>query len=143
MLMGSPAGGHSPQKQAGASYKSNGATNGSPSKKDLMARIILNQSPNLGGNNTMTSGTLNYPRFSALPLSPAAGLGGQGADIPLRDPLDIEFKLNRKLAKQLYEREMQERAKNNLQNQQLAREQEVAGRLKKEQDKLKKQEEQL
>lgn len=35
------------------------------------------------------------------------------ADIPLKDPLDIEFKLNRKLAKQLYEREMQEKVRSN------------------------------
>ena len=35
------------------------------------------------------------------------------AEIPLSQPLDIEFKLNRKLAKQLYEKELMERVKNN------------------------------
>jgi hypothetical protein len=97
----------------------------------------------MGGGTTTAGGTLNFPRFSALPLSPAAGLGGAGAEIPLREPLDIEFKLNRKLAKQLYEKEMQDKTKLNLHTQQLAKEQELAARLKKEQEKAKKQDEAL
>ena len=34
-------------------------------------------------------------------------------DIPLKQPLDIEFKLNRKLAKQLYLAELKEKALSN------------------------------
>jgi hypothetical protein len=34
-------------------------------------------------------------------------------EIPLKQPLDIEFKLNRKLAKQLYIAELKEKTVNN------------------------------
>ena len=39
-----------------------------------------------------------------------AQLESSYADIPLNEPIDIEFKLNKKLAKHLYLREMEEKA---------------------------------
>jgi hypothetical protein len=53
------------------------------------------------------SPTANYG--SKLPLSPTA----VAADLPLRAPIDIEFKLNHKLAKQLYEKELQDKVRIN------------------------------
>jgi len=41
----------------------------------------------------------------ALPLSPQGNYTVPGLEIPLKDPIDIEWKLNHKLAKQLYEKE--------------------------------------
>ena len=37
-------------------------------------------------------------------------------DIPLREPLDEDFKLNRKLAKQIYEKERSEKVQKNKQD---------------------------
>ena len=37
-------------------------------------------------------------------------------DIPLREPLDEDFKLNRKLAKQIYEKERLEKVQKNKQD---------------------------
>ena len=45
---------------------------------------------------------------------PGGAVHQTGPDIPMRDPLDIEFKLNHKLAKQLYEQEMQQKVRANL-----------------------------
>jgi len=45
---------------------------------------------------------------------PGGAVHQSGPDIPMRDPLDIEFKLNHKLAKQLYEQEMQQKVRANL-----------------------------
>jgi hypothetical protein len=44
-----------------------------------------------------------------LPLSPP--YESTFADIPLKEPIDIEFKLNKKLAKQIYLKELEEKAK--------------------------------
>ena len=66
----------------------------------------MTSSPQFNGGNT----------FRTLPLSPQGhhGYSGGGApEIPLKEPLDIEFKLNRKLAKKLYEKEIQEKVKAN------------------------------
>lgn len=69
----------------------------------------MTSSPQFNGGNT----------FRTLPLSPQghhgySGYNGGGApEIPLKEPLDIEFKLNRKLAKKLYEKEIQEKVKAN------------------------------
>jgi hypothetical protein len=59
----------------------------------------------------------------------------------MKDPLDIEFKLNRKLAKQLYEQEMKEKVRANLEKKEVLRENEVQKLLKKEAEKQKKLEE--
>lgn len=48
-----------------------------------------------------------------LPLSPTNMNASMAMEIPLKQPLDIEFKLNRKLAKQLYVAELKEKAVTN------------------------------
>ena len=63
------------------------------------------------------------------------GVANSKPDIPMRDPLDIEFKLNHKLAKQLYEQEMQQKVKANLERKQQLKEEEAAKILKKEAEK--------
>ncbi len=60
-----------------------------------------------------------------MPLSP-------NVDIPLKEPIDIEFKLNKKLAKQLYELEMQEKVKLNREKQLQLMEEIKAKKIKKE-----------
>ena len=65
------------------------------------------------------------------------------AEIPLKHPLDIEFKLNRKLARQLYEQEMLNKVHLNKEQKDALREEINAQRLKKEMEKQKKQEEQV
>jgi hypothetical protein len=54
----------------------------------------------------------NIPQ-GTLPLSPTNMNASMAMDIPLKQPLDIEFKLNRKLAKQLYLAELKEKALSN------------------------------
>lgn len=76
------------------------------------------------------------PDMRPLPLSPAP-------EIPLKDPIDIEWKLNHKLAKQLYEKERERIAKANRDQAKAAKEQEVSAIFKKEQEKVKKMEEAL
>ena len=65
-----------------------------------------------------------------LPLSPQ--LESSFADIPLKEPIDIEFKLNKKLAKQLYLREMEEKVKQHKDQQMAEREQQIQKKQKKE-----------
>ena len=71
-----------------------------------------------------------------LPLSPQ--IEQTFADIPLKEPLDIEFKLNKKLAKQIYLKELEEKVKQHKDHQMSEREQLIEKKLKKEQDKTKK-----
>jgi hypothetical protein len=54
-------------------------------------------------------------------------------EIPLKQPLDIEFKLNRKLAKQLYLAELKEKALSNRAQIMTEREKEIEKKLKAEQ----------
>lgn len=60
-------------------------------------------------------------------------------DLPLKEPLDIEFKLNKKLAKQLYLRELEEKVKSNRDALLSERELSLQRKAKKEADLLKKQ----
>jgi len=64
-------------------------------------------------------------------------------DIPLREPLDEDFKLNRKLAKQIYEKERKEKVLKNkmdLQEEMKIKQKKIdekndkAAKIKKEQD---------
>jgi hypothetical protein len=57
------------------------------------------------------------------------------AEIPLKHPIDIEFKLNRKLARQLYEQEMINKVHLNKEQKDALREEINAQRLKKEMEK--------
>ena len=59
-------------------------------------------------------------------------------DIPLKQPLDIEFKLNRKLAKQMYLAELKEKAVTNRAQLMTMREMDFEKKMKLEQEKLKK-----
>ena len=54
-------------------------------------------------------------------------------EIPLKQPLDIEFKLNRKLAKQLYLAELKEKALSNRAQLMTEREKDIEKKLKAEQ----------
>jgi hypothetical protein len=54
-------------------------------------------------------------------------------EIPLKQPLDIEFKLNRKLAKQLYLAELKEKALSNRAQIVTEREKDIEKKLKAEQ----------
>jgi hypothetical protein len=54
-------------------------------------------------------------------------------EIPLKQPLDIEFKLNRKLAKQLYLAELKEKALSNRAQIMTEREKDIEKKLKAEQ----------
>lgn len=65
-----------------------------------------------------------------LPLSPQ--VEHTFADIPLKEPLDIEFKLNKKLAKQLYLKELEEKVKHHKDQMSSEREQIIQKKLKKE-----------
>lgn len=82
---------------------------------------LINQSPPSHGAGTRT-----------LPLSPQAHMS---AEIPLKHPIDIEFKLNRKLARQLYEQEMLNKVHLNKEQKDALREEINAQRLKKEMEK--------
>ena len=53
-------------------------------------------------------------------------------EIPLKQPLDIEFKLNRKLAKQLYLAELKEKALSNRAQIMTEREKDIEKKLKAE-----------
>jgi hypothetical protein len=54
-------------------------------------------------------------------------------EIPLKQPLDLEFKLNRKLAKQLYLAELKEKALSNRAQIMTEREKDIEKKLKAEQ----------
>lgn len=56
-------------------------------------------------------------------------------EIPLKQPLDIEFKLNRKLAKQLYIAELKEKALSNRAQIMTEREKDIEKKFKAEQEK--------
>ena len=58
-----------------------------------------------------------------------------------RDSVDIEFKLNHKIAKQLYEKELFDKVRTNREQQDTEREDELAKRLKREQDRARKMDE--
>ena len=61
-------------------------------------------------------------------------------DIPLREPLDPEYRLNRKLAKQIYNKEKEEKVHRHKEELQLAGQQILDAKKKKEAKILKKQE---
>ena len=50
----------------------------------------------------------------------------------MKEPIDIEFKLNKKLAKQLYLKEMEEKVKQHKDQQMIEREQIIQKKQKKE-----------
>jgi hypothetical protein len=68
-----------------------------------------------------------------LPLSPTNMNASMAMEIPLKQPLDIEFKLNRKLAKQLYLAELKEKALSNRAQIVTEREKDIEKKLKAEQ----------
>ena len=90
-------------------------------RNGLLANLVVNfNTGSKGGAVSNLQTALNSPGRSkslrmaplparTLPLSPQ--LESSFADIPLKEPIDIEFKLNKKLAKQLYLREMEEKVK--------------------------------
>ena len=90
-------------------------------RNGLLANLVVNfNTGSKGGAVSKLQTALNSPGRSksmrmaplparTLPLSPH--LESSFADIPLKEPIDIEFKLNKKLAKQLYLREMEEKVK--------------------------------
>ena len=111
----------------------------------LLANLVVNfntASPgSKGGAVSKLQTALNSPGRSkslrmaplparTLPLSPQ--LESSFADIPLKEPIDIEFKLNKKLAKQLYLREMEEKVKQHKDQQMAEREQLIQKKQKKE-----------
>ena len=86
-------------------YKSTGGIGGpgnsgkSPSPKKNRGDAL---SPLRMMSNNSPLGNPLSPVNRTIPISPNAA----HIDIPLKEPIDIEFKLNKKLAKQLYELEM-------------------------------------
>jgi len=116
-------------------------------RNGLLANLVVNfntTSPGAKGgvvSKLQSKTALNSPGRSkslrmaplparTLPLSPQ--LESSFADIPLKEPIDIEFKLNKKLAKQLYLREMEEKVKQHKDQQMAEREQLIQKKQKKE-----------
>lgn len=97
-------------------YKSTGGMSGagngdkSPSPKKNRGDAL---SPLRMMSNNSPLGNPLSPNNRTMPISPTAA----NIDIPLKEPIDIEFKLNKKLAKQLYELEMQEKVRQNREKQ--------------------------
>ena len=67
-----------------------------------------------------------------LPLSPQ--VEPSLADIPLKEPLDIEFKLNKKLAKQIYLKELEDKVKQHKDQHYEERELSIQRKMKREQE---------
>jgi hypothetical protein len=111
-------------------------------RNGLLANLVVNfNTGSKGGAVSKLQSSLNSPGRSkslrmaplparTLPLSPQ--LESSFADIPLKEPIDIEFKLNKKLAKQLYLREMEEKVKQHKDQQMAEREQLIQKKQKKE-----------
>lgn len=113
--------------------------------KDIMIQSGNSPSKLLatGGSPTALAKSIGKTQGTSLSLTqvPVGVITAAGPDIPMRDPLDIEFKLNHKLAKQLYEQEMQQKVKENLEKKQREREDKIAKLEKEEAKKLKAMEE--
>ena len=110
-----------------STFKSGSGFNISPSKS-------LNGSPLRTSKKVDRIQTLPFsvPR-GTLPLSPTNMNASMAMEIPLKQPLDIEFKLNRKLAKQLYIAELKEKAESNRAQIMTEREKDLEKKLKAEQ----------